>query len=333
VPATAKRLAVGGTPTIVAFAPVGAHRYNCDMAKDAQPAKRKGTTRRRLFKAALGLAAGSAAVGAYARWVEPTWLHVVEQDLPVVGLSPGWIGARVAFFSDIHHFPWGPPLEYFEETMRRVQSLGADLILCGGDYVNNTDRAYAERAAGLLKGLSAPLGVFSGLGNHDYGVARPVPKPPSQPLAVAGLLGDAGVRVLENESVPLDRGGDRLWLAGIGDYWSGNFRPREALRQVPGDAPVLILCHNPDAAESVTTAGGGTILAGHTHGGQVHIPFIGPPILPVVNRDRYEGLHRVGRSWIYITRGVGWTPWRVRFGCRPEISLLTLRPPTAIIPT
>ena len=97
------------------------------------------------------------------------------------------------------------------------------------------------------------------------------------------------------------------------------------MEAVPPGSPNLVLCHNPDAAEDLEQAGCGTILSGHTHGGQVQIPLIGPPHLPVEHRDRYQGLHRVGRSWLYINRGLGWIV-RIRINCRPEISLLTLRP-------
>jgi len=97
---------------------------------------------------------------------------------------------------------------------------------------------------------------------------------------------------------------------------------------VPADAALLTLCHNPDAAEALDAMRPSTILSGHTHGGQIQIPLWGPILLPVVHRDRYEGLHRVGRSWLYINRGLGWL-YQVRFNCRPEITVLTLRPAAA----
>jgi uncharacterized protein len=297
-----------------------------DPSKKKPAAKPAKTSRRRFLKAAMGLAVAGVSVGAYAHWVEPAWIKVVRSDLPVTGLAPAWDGLRVAFVADLHHYPQGMSLAYLAGAMRRVQNLGADLILGGGDYVNSADLDYATRAAGLFKDLSAPLGVYSCLGNHEYGIGRPRPNPPSRPLAVAQMLRDAGVRVLENEAVLLEIAGDRLWLAGVGDFWSGNFRPRDAMKEVPVGAANLTLCHNPDAAEDLELAGCGTILSGHTHGGQVQAPLFGPPILPVVHRGRYQGLHRVGTSYVYITKGLGCAPYKVRFNCRPEISLLTLRP-------
>jgi hypothetical protein len=272
------------------------------------------------------LVAGAAGLGVYARWIEPTWVRVVRQDLPVAGLAPAWVGASVALVADLHLCSWGVPADYLASAFDRVQSLGADLVAAAGDYIYMDEPAYGAGVAALFKRLSAPLGVFACLGNHDYGVSARVTIPAARPVAMAKALGDVGVRVLANESLPLTRGGQTLWIAGMGDLWAGHLRPVEALKDVPIDAPKLILCHNPDGAEDIDLAGGGTILSGHTHGGQVQVPLLGPPILPVTHRDRYEGLHHVGKSWLYITRGLGCTPFKVRFNCRPEISLLTLRP-------
>jgi len=85
-----------------------------------------------------------------------------------------------------------------------------------------------------------------------------------------------------------------------------------------------MLCHNPDEAEALAAAGCRTIVSGHTHGGQVDLPFFGAPLLPVHHRERYRGLYRVDGARLYINRGVGWA-WQVRLGCRPEIALFTLR--------
>jgi uncharacterized protein len=295
------------------------------VTKDAQPAKRKGTTRRKLFKAAAGLVVGGVSVCAYARWVEPTWLEVVEQDLPVAGLPPAWSGMRMAVLADLHRSP-EVTREYLAEAVRRTQDLRPDLLAVLGDY-SHLAFNYSEEAARLLTGFRAPLGVFSCLGNHDYGLSTWINAPAPPSLRLVEVLQESGVRVLLNEAVPLVRGGQTLWLVGTEDLWAHRCQPAEAMKDVPAGAANVTLCHNPDAAEDLEAAGCGTILSGHTHGGQVQLPFVGPPRLPVVHRERYRGLCRVGRSWLYINRGLGWLV-KVRFNCRPEISLLTLRPAT-----
>ena len=279
------------------------------------------TTRRRLLKAAWGLAAGAVGAGVYARWIEPTWIETVERDLPVPHLPAGWDGVRVGLVADLHHGR-RVPLEYLAGGIDRLASLKPDLVTAVGDFVTSGGMAYAEAIAGLMDRLSPPMGIFACLGNHDYGVTHRVSHAEAQ--EVAGTLPAAGVRLLRNEAVRLERRGETLWLAGTEDFWSGRMDAAKALAAVPEGAATLALCHNPDAAEDLADAGAGAILSGHTHGGQVQVPLVGPPILPVRNRDRYEGLHRVGEARLYINRGLGWLR-KVRFGCRPEITILTLR--------
>ena len=290
----------------------------CDEAPELKP---RLLTRRAFLAAGAGLAGVGVAAGAYARWIEPTWVEVVECDLPVPHLPPAWEGTRLALMADLHHCP-SVPLDYLARCVRRAGELKPDLVAVAGDFVTTGHVRFAEAVAKLFADLAPPRGLFACLGNHDYGVTRPVGH--ARALAVADILPRYGVRVLRNEATRLSFGGRDLWIVGVEDLWSGRCRPVEAMRSVPQGAANLTLCHNPDAAEALVEAGCGTILAGHTHGGQVQIPMLGPPILPVRNKSRYEGMHRVGGAWLYINRGIGWLK-RVRFACRPEISLLTLR--------
>ena len=280
-------------------------------------------TRRRWLATGAGLAAAGAAAGAYAAWIEPTWVQVVSQDLPVPNLPPAWEGLRVVHIADLHHGR-SVPLEYLARCMQRVADLAPDLLAVTGDFVSDADPRFGSAAAGLFAGLAPPFGIFACLGNHDYGIVRPTPPELARLRSVARDLESAGVRVLRNEAVRLARGSEDLWIAGTDDLWAGRSDPVRAMRDVPQGAANIVLCHNPDAAEDLEAAGCGAALAGHTHGGQVQIPLLGPPILPVRHRERYEGLHRVGGLWLYITRGLGW--WlRVRFACRPEITVHTLQ--------
>jgi hypothetical protein len=304
--------------------PAGPHAFchaaGCEArAPEDQPVA--GTTRRRLLKAAGGLVAATVGAGVYARWIEPTWIETVALDLPVPRLPAGWDGVRVGLVADLHHGR-RVPLEYLAGGIDRLASLEPDLVAVVGDFVTHGGRVYAEAVAGLMGRLSPPLGVFACLGNHDYGVTHRVSHAEAQ--EVAGTLPAAGVRLLRNEAVRLERRGEALWIAGTEDFWSGRLRAADTFAQVPSGAAHLALCHNPDAAEDLAGAGAAAILSGHTHGGQVQVPLVGPPILPVRHRDRYEGLHRVGAAWLYINRGLGWLR-KVRFGCRPEITILTLR--------
>ena len=289
-------------------------------SKKSRPAARRGTTRRQWLLGMGGLLGAAAGVVAYSRWVEPTWVEVAQVDLPVPGLPAAWDGARVALISDLHCGPW-VPTDYLRACMDRVRALRPDLVAATGDFVTIGGAGFAETATGLLDGLRPPLGTFACLGNHDYGIFTPTRG--ARPGLVAGALLDSDVRLLRNEAVRLTLQGQDLWLAGTDDYWAGNCRPEQAVRDIPAGAAALTLCHNPTATPSLEKAGCRTILAGHTHGGQVHLPLLGPPILPQGTRPFYRGLYTIGRATLYVNRGLGWIR-QVRLACRPEITVLTL---------
>ena len=278
---------------------------------------------RRLLKTVAAAVAAVAAGGAYAHWVEPTWVEVTETDIPVPNLPPAWDGVRLAQISDLHCGPW-VPLKYLQACIRRVNDLGPDLVAATGDFVTlRQEQGYTDAAAGMLKDLRPTLGTFACLGNHDYGacLVSEAPACIALDLAVAGTQ----VQVLRNTTARLTRGGQDLWIVGLEDVWAGEFNPKAATATLPRGAASIALCHNPDVADLLAEAGCGAILSGHTHGGQVDLPLIGPPYLPVSIRHRYRGLHAVGRSWLYINRGLGWLWVRARILCRPEIAVLTLR--------
>lgn len=303
---------------------------NPKPAKANAPASalRKPLTRRGLLKYGAALAVAGAG-GAYARWVEPEWIEVTRHDLPAANLPPAWDGVRVVLIADLHHSS-RVPLDYLARAIQEVKALEPDLVAVAGDFVLLEDPQNAVRVAGLFADLRPPLGVFACMGNHDYGLYGPSYAGTLRDLGVAHNLAKNGVRVLRNEAVRLTRAGQDLWIGGVDDFWTPWCLPRLAMRGMPAGAASLMLCHNPDGADDLAAAGCGPILAGHTHGGQVRIPFIGPILLPVQNRTRDQGLHPVGRTCVYVTRGIGWLH-RVRFNCRPEISVLTLRPAAAVV--
>ena len=173
--------------------------------------------------------------------------------------------------------------------------------------------------------LSAPLGVYAVLGNHDHGVHGQHTRAQRRESASAlrDVLGAGGVRELLNESVLISRDGCApLHLAGFGDLWAGEFDP-EAVTAV-STGPTIALTHNPDGAPALAERDMDLILCGHTHGGQVRVPFLGPPILPVRLRQYAAGPYDLDRSRLYVNRGVGWLR-RVRLFVRPEVTLHMLR--------
>jgi predicted MPP superfamily phosphohydrolase len=156
------------------------------------------------------------------------------------------------------------------------------------------------------------------LGNHDtgaYHAGRPVNAGALRRLLRA--LEGAGVDTLENESRAMVRSGARLSVGGYGDLWSGRFAP-DAL-----PAPDLALSHNPDTAPRLAASGAKVILSGHTHGGQVRVPLLGAPYVPVRHKEFLAGPYRIGDTHLHVNPGLGYS-YRVRFCARPEVTLLTL---------
>jgi len=276
----------------------------------------------------MALGAGAAAcagAGAYAVAVEPRWLKTYECDIPVKGLPTAFDGYLVAQLSDLH-VGGGVPEIQLREAVRRCVEADPDLVALTGDFVqgHRVDES-AAIVARVLADLRARDGVFAVLGNHDAGVYASHHRPDRTKLAaVRDALTRAGARTLENEAVEIARGEDRIQVCGLGDLWTGAFEPERLPARRDG-VPAMALSHNPDTAPDLAARGVEVVLSGHTHGGQVSLPFVGPPRLPVRRRDLAAGLCRLGDTSVYVNRGVGWLR-RIRFGVRPEVSLLRLRP-------
>jgi uncharacterized protein len=261
---------------------------------------------------AVGL--GAAGYG-YGRF-ESTWLHVVEATIAVPRLPAPFSGLRVALVTDPHHGRFNS-LEYIASTVDLVNSLTPDLILLGGDFAHGTHgRKYVVPCMNELGRLRAPLGVYGVPGNHDYYSGIEVNH---RALKAAGIVD------LTNRGTWLERGDQRLRLAGVDDMICGNPRPDLAVGDAGPEDRSVMLSHNPEIAETLTDPRVGLVLAGHMHGGQVVIPGIGYRYLPARYGDKYvAGLVQGPVTAAFVSRGVGVIGLPIRFRCRPEINLITL---------
>lgn len=280
-----------------------------------QHVARRLSRRRFLGWALAGLGAGVAACAggpAYCFLVEPAWLALERVVVALRGLLPSLEGFRIALLADLHR---GPQVgqEQVARAVDLAQRQGADMVLLAGDFVSQS-ASYAPSCAEELARLQAPAGVYACLGNHDYW---------TDSEAVTRALQRVGVRVLCNEAVPVAGG---LWVAAVDDVWEGHADLPAALEGVAAGATVVLLAHEPDFADEVASHGRVALqLSGHSHGGQVRLPLLGPPVLPYLARRYPAGLYRVGDMQLYVTRGVGLVAPPVRLNCRPEVTLLTLR--------
>jgi uncharacterized protein len=266
-------------------------------------------SRRFALRSLAGAGLAVAGVGAYGFGVGRRRFAVTRTALPLPSLPPALDGLRVGLISDIHCGEF-MPVEHIAEAADLLMRELPDLVLIGGDHVTWNDRdALAPCAEGLSE-LSAPLGVFSVVGNHD----------PVEPLQAT--LGSRGrIRVLLDEHVRLLVRGEVIALGGL-SFWS---RKTSDIRRVFKGASGfrMLLAHDPRRLVQAAEADVPLVLSGHTHGGQVRFPLLGAPAawrFPVV-----AGLGRLGRARVYVTRGLGTVVMPVRLNCRPEISVLTLR--------
>jgi predicted MPP superfamily phosphohydrolase len=270
-------------------------------------------------------------------WVFGVWACLIEPETlavrEVAVQSETWSGPplRIGVISDTHVSSPHVDAARMRAIVGRMNALKPDIVVLLGDYVGSHEpadaRSAAERAeilAGVeaFRGLKAPLGVYGILGNHDWWYDG---------WAVERAMRKAGVTMLVNGSVPVERAGRLFHVAGVESLSSTRQRPwmLMALRDVPPQEPVIVLMHEPDSFAQVPN-GVALSLAGHSHCGQVRLPFVGALVLPSPGSRRWPcGLYDDGRK-LYVTGGVGTSVLPVRFLARPEIALITLSPPAAL---
>jgi uncharacterized protein len=281
---------------------------------------------------AMGLAATAAlGVGAYSVLVEPRWLEVTETEIPLPRLPRALDGLRIAHLSDLH-LSRIVPRDYLARCIRAATEAKPDLALVTGDFVTQS-RRWVPRLEPLLGGLRARHGVFAILGNHDHHV---------WPDGVAAVVASAGIQMLRNRHACLELKGAPLWLIGIDSMRGRQYRVPSrvqaevdrrmtdnlgrALDGVDPRAFRILLAHSPDIIPRARQCDIDLVLAGHTHGGQVRFPVVGATVVPSRFGARYAaGLFVEGHTRLYVTRGLGVVRFPIRFLCRPELALLTLR--------
>ena len=278
----------------------------------------KNLTRRK-FLTTLGLAvAGS---GLYVRVIEPRWLTIGRHTVKL-GLKDSGPPLKILHLSDLHASRV-VSLSFIGEAVQLGLSLKPDLICLTGDFITRGYKAldgYAE----VLKPLADSTPAFACLGNHDGGVCAARRHGHADTNRVREVLAKAGVTLLHNAAKTIRIRDRDLTLVGLGDLWAGELQPMIAFgSHEPKAEATIVLSHNPDSKEALKPYHWDLMLCGHTHGGQVKLPFIGAPIVSIRDRRFAEGLRRWDDRWIYVTRGVG-NLHGIRFNCPPEVSLLTL---------
>jgi predicted MPP superfamily phosphohydrolase len=269
------------------------------------------------FVTLLGLSSGGYF---YANRIEPSLLHITEQQMKHTFIPKSFDGVKIIQFSDTHlGFQYN--LNQFKKLVKKINDFQPDIIIFTGDLMDEPNK-YTEinKLTGLLETLHAPLGKYCVYGNHDHGGYGSE--------IYRSIMESANFNVLLNESKQikfLDR--TLIYLLGIDDAMLGNPDLPLAIDNVPNDTFTILLSHAPDIADSASNYPIQWQISGHSHGGQVKLPVFGPLVTPPYGKIYPEGLYSVGENNplnLYVNRGIGTTRLPFRFMAKPELTIYTL---------
>jgi predicted MPP superfamily phosphohydrolase len=260
------------------------------------------------------------ALAGYAGLVEPRLLTMPGVTVRTHRWLPGWPPLRIAILADLHAAWPHVTAARLGSIARRIVAADPDIVVLPGDFVSTRTPGVVplaiEAVARALAPLAAAVPSFAVLGNHDYDLGG---------RRVHAALEEVGIEVLHNRARPMAWAGGALWLAGVGCMRSGRADLRSAMRDIPEEGPAILLSHIPDIFPKVSDAVVLTV-AGHTHGGQVRLPLVGPLVtMSRLPRHMTRGLHAAGGRHLYVSSGIGTSGLPIRFGVRPEVAMLTLQ--------
>jgi uncharacterized protein len=262
----------------------------------------------------FGIVASSLLMGTYSFKIERFWYQIKEVRLKVKNLPKAFDGWKIVQFSDVHlGFHYG--IEDFKPVIRKINQLNPDIIFFTGDLVQ-IGYTEPELAIPLLQELKARGGKWAVIGNHDFYTKD----------QVTMALENAQFKMLKNSHGVIEHGQQRLYIAGLDDMMYGVPNVRKAVEGLNEDDCILLLAHEPDIADENSKYSISGQFSGHSHGGQVRLPFYGPIIKQVLAKKYMDGLYWVGerKMPLYVNRGIGTTNVAVRFFCRPEITVFYL---------
>jgi len=275
---------------------------------------------RRTFLKFAVVGGAVALVGSYPVLIERTIVLVNRYKVPIANLPPAFHGFTLAQLTDLH-LGFLVSETFVEGIVHRTNELRTDVIVCTGDYVHERNTIEEiENVWPILSKLAAKDGVYSVLGNHDHWAD------PDRSLYWLERTGQN----IRHTCKPIYKGKDRIFIGGAGDYWEDELEIDKAFSCSDENECRVLLAHNPDSVDTEFNTSLSLVLSGHTHGGQVVVPFIGAPVLPVKNKNYSSGLITTPRTQLFISRGIGWTIYPVRFNCYPEIAVLELVNPKLI---
>lgn len=255
---------------------------------------------------------------AYGFGLSPSDIEVVRTDVARPSLPSAFQGFRIAYISDIHYGSSGIRRGLVEQAFWLAIQHRPDILCLGGDIITGWSAPDSlSEVLAIVRGVSAPLGVYAVLGNHEFrwGADKST-----------ALFEQAGIRTLRNERVDLTKNGMSIPLVGLDNAFNQTMpklrRQIDALNQL---RDAIVLQHTPDIAPMMGSSFRGLIVSGHTHGGQIILPLVGQ----VATASRFglvysAGLFPAGGGTMYISRGVGAVVIPMRIHCPPEVSIIDI---------
>lgn len=270
--------------------------------------------RRQFLKRVSIGSAAAALVASYPVVIERFTVLVNTYSIPVPHLPPAFEGFTIVHLSDLHYGRL-MPLSIIKSVIQRANSIPRDMIACTGDYVTGIRQTEEiDTVWPYIMTLQAREGVYTTLGNHDHW---------ADTQRSLYWLEKSGQSV-RHKSAAIQRGDQRLWIGGAGDLDEDILGIDQAFRGVPESECKILLAHNPDSADTPFKTRVSLMLCGHTHGGQIVFPCIGPLVLPVRNRRYASGFVISKNTRLFISRGIGTASVPLRINCYPEIAVLQL---------
>lgn len=299
-------------------------------------------------------------VGIWPRFIEPFLIKTTKLKLKINHLPPDLEGFRILQFNDLHFSESFSQL-FLDKIKNRITQLKPDLIVFVGDFINYSKLESEERLKQFLNSLQAPYGCYAVCGNHDYQQFVSVNQNGEYDLdsgatskdsfgrafkrlgSTVKLQGRATERalriplndqlieflkktpfkVLHNQSETIKVKNSFLNICGLGEYTLGRCLPAEAFKHYRREYPGVILSHNPDSISLLKDYPGEVILSGHTHGGQINLPWFWRKFTLLENMELKSGLKKMGDKHLYINRGIG-SVLPFRWFAAPELTLITL---------
>lgn len=262
----------------------------------------------------LGILAGMS--GAYGIFGEPNWIQTTTVKLAYKRYPASFAGMRIVQFSDTHISKYYG-LSHLTRLAQLLQRQEPDILVFTGDLFDSRQGEISNDVIPILSQLHATHGKFAVLGNHDLRMDA---------ARITEVLEQSGFKVLVNGSQRISRGDESIHIVGVDEMFHGKPNLPFALKGIDQDEFVLLLAHEPDFADLASSYAVDLQLSGHSHGGQIRIPFYGSVFTPDLGQKYSIGLYNFDETefHVYTNRGIGTTLLPIRFNCRPEITVFVL---------